>query len=178
MRTYALRIGCSHVLKSRSGLTLIEVLIALAVLSIGLAGLASMHFSSLQYVHSAYHRSLASTIALDFEERLWLELADPSLARCPDTGTGEESAAAALVVDWTRNSVGEVWEWSTADLIHISNLVVTTGTPVTTTLSTEIPVTLSWSENRFSDTEPTLEQFTYTVRIICRPDFSSEEASS
>ena len=37
----------------QTGLTLIEVLIALVVLSIGLAGLASMHLSSVQYVHSS-----------------------------------------------------------------------------------------------------------------------------
>ena len=61
---------------AQCGFSILEVLIALAVLSIGLAGLAVMHFNSLKYVHSAYYRSLASAVALDFEERLWLELAD------------------------------------------------------------------------------------------------------
>jgi len=46
------------------GFTLIEVLIALAVLSIGLAGMAALQLSSLQYTHSAHYRSLATTIAL------------------------------------------------------------------------------------------------------------------
>ena len=49
----------------QSGLSILEVLIALAVLAIGLAGLAVMHMNSLKYAHSAYYRSIASAAALD-----------------------------------------------------------------------------------------------------------------
>lgn len=71
------------------GLSLIEILVALLVLSIGLAGMAALHLNSLKNVSSSYYRSLASTIALDYEERLWLEAArladtDPATAVCPD----------------------------------------------------------------------------------------------
>ncbi len=163
----------------RSGLTMIEVLIALAILSLGLAGLASMHLGSLQYVHSAYYRSLASTIALDLEERLWLELADHETVACPDTGIGEGSTAESLIADWTRTAVGdEDWNWSTADLVRIPNLTVGMGMPVTTTSSTEIPVTLTWNESRFNELESTSEQFVYTIRILCRTGSESEESTS
>ena len=148
---------------------MIEVLIALLVLSIGLAGLASMHFTSLQYVHSAYYRSLASIIAMDYEERLWLELADNSLTGCPDTGTGDGTTAAGLITNWARDTVGGDWDWSTAHLTTIPNLAVTMGTPTTESSYTEVPVTLSWNESRFSDDESTSEQFIYNVRILCRP---------
>ncbi|MCP4048222.1 MAG: hypothetical protein GY732_19780 [Gammaproteobacteria bacterium] len=158
---------------------MIEVLIALALLSLGLAGLASMHLGSLQYVHSAHYRSLASTIALDFEERLWLELADNELATCPGTGLGEGSTTATLIADWTRTAVGdEDWAWSTTDLVRIPNLTVEIGTAVTTTSCTEIPVTLTWNENRFEELESTSEQFSYTVRILCRPGSAGGESGS
>jgi type IV pilus assembly protein PilV len=158
-----------------SGLTLIEVMVALVVMSIGLAGLASMHLNSVQYVHSAYYRSLASVIATDFEERLWLEIADHALTGCPGVDTGEGTAAAALVEDWTRDAVGDTWNWSTGYQLKIPDLNVTMGTPVTTLSWAQVPVTLSWNENRFNDEENTTEQFTYTVRIPCRPETSEDE---
>ena len=158
---------------------MIEVLIALALLSLGLAGLASMHLGSLQFVHSAYYRSLASTIALDYEERLWLELADHGITTCPDTGIGEGSTAETLIADWTRTAVGEEdWDWTTADLVRVPNLTIEMGTPVTTTSSIEIPVTLSWNENRFQELEGTSEQFSYTVRILCKPGSAGGESTS
>lgn len=156
-----------------SGLTMIEILIALALLSLGLAGLAVMHLGSLKYVHSAHYRSLASTIALDFEERLWLELADDASAICPGTGTGEGSTTATFIADWNRTAIGEEdWDWSTADLIRIPNLTVEMGSAVTTSSSIEIPVTLMWNESRFDELESTSEQFSYTVRILCKPGSS------
>ncbi len=55
----------------------------------------------------AHYCSLASTIALDFEERLWLELTNEDLVQCPQIGTEGGSAAAKLIADWARTSVGE-----------------------------------------------------------------------
>ena len=162
----------------KKGLTMIEVLIALLLLSFGLASLATMQLSSLQYVHSAYYRSLASTIALDFEERLWLELADNDLTLCPGIGTEDGSTPANLIADWSRTAVGDSWEWSTADLIKIPNLSVSLGTAVTTSTCTEIPVTLTWNELRFNEVESTSEQFSYTVRILCRQASSGGESAS
>ena len=54
-----------------SGFTLIEILIALLVLSIGLLGLAAVQFQSLQNSHASYERSMASMQARDLVERLW-----------------------------------------------------------------------------------------------------------
>jgi type IV pilus assembly protein PilV len=52
------------------GLTLVEVLIALLVLSIGLLGLAGLHTLSLQYNTSAYYRSQATALAYDLADRM------------------------------------------------------------------------------------------------------------
>jgi type IV fimbrial biogenesis protein FimT len=144
----------------------------MAVISIGLAGVAVMQMTTLQFVHSAHYRSMVTTIALDLEERLWLELADNALVGCPDTGTGDGSPVAELLEHWDRDYVGgqdpDDWNWSTARMLKVPNLTITVGEPVTGTRVVQIPATLSWNESRFSDDEDTTEQFTYNVRIPCR----------
>lgn len=158
----------------QTGLSLIEVLIALAVISIGLAGMAAMQLTTLQFVHSAHYRSMASTIALDLEERLWLELADDALSGCPDVTNDAGSPIDQLLDHWSRDYVGGSgagdWGWSSARMLKVRDLTVTAGTPVTGTAVTEIPVTLSWNESRFSNVESTTESFVYNVRILCRPE--------
>lgn len=162
--------------KMRNGFTLIEVMIALAVLTIGLAGLAAMQLSSMQYAHSSHFRSLATTIAMDFEERLWLRLADnANLLLCD--GSTIASAASDLATHWNRSAVGTDedgdgdpdWDWSTANMLKIPNLVITPGAADTSVPTVVlIPITMTWGEMRFSDTEATTESFAYNVRIQCR----------
>jgi type IV pilus assembly protein PilV len=157
------------------GLTILEVLIALAILSLGLAGLAIMHMNSLKYAHSAYYRSVASAVALDFEERLWLELADTSVLDCPDASTAGD-AFTAIAAEWRDRSQLPNDHWSGFDTrtTQIRDLTITPGT-VTTTTFAELPVTLSWTDARFDDTadesivdESDTESYVYTVRMLCK----------
>ena len=55
---------------SMQGFTLIEVLIAVLVLSIGLLGLASLQAASLKNNYGAYMRSQASILANDMADRI------------------------------------------------------------------------------------------------------------
>jgi type IV pilus assembly protein PilV len=52
------------------GLTLVEILIALLVLSIGLLGLAGLQTTSLKFNTSAYYRTQATTLAYDLADRM------------------------------------------------------------------------------------------------------------
>lgn len=142
---------------------MLEVLVTLLVVSVALAGMAALQMNSLQHVHSAHYRSLASSIALDFEERLWLELADNAISGCPDVTNAGGSTADELLTAWTRSTFdGET-------MLKIPNLAVTMGTPVTGTSVTRVPITLSWGESRFTDTgEAATESYTFNVRILCR----------
>ncbi len=54
----------------QSGLSLLEILIAVLVLSIGLLGLAALHATSLKANHGAYHKSQATFLAYDMADRL------------------------------------------------------------------------------------------------------------
>lgn len=56
--------------RSMTGFTLIEVLIALLVLSIGLLGLAALQNATLQFNQSAYLRSQATNLAYDMIDRM------------------------------------------------------------------------------------------------------------
>jgi type IV pilus assembly protein PilV len=52
------------------GVALLEVLIAVVILSIGMLGLASLQVNSLRFNHSAYLRSQATILAYDITERM------------------------------------------------------------------------------------------------------------
>ncbi len=57
--------------KSRcQGLTLIEILIALLVVSVGLLGLVAMQTSSVKFTTSAYQRTQATALAYDLVDRM------------------------------------------------------------------------------------------------------------
>lgn len=52
------------------GITLVEILVALLVLSIGLLGLAGLQTMSLQFNTSAYYRTQATALAYDLSDRM------------------------------------------------------------------------------------------------------------
>lgn len=58
----------------QQGFTLLEVLIAIVVLSFGLLGLAALQLKALQDSHSSYQFSIANLAAKDIRERLWAAL--------------------------------------------------------------------------------------------------------
>ena len=63
-------------MKTNSGFTLIEVLIAMLVLAVGLLGLAGMQATGIRNNLSAYNRSLATQLAYDMADRMRSNVAD------------------------------------------------------------------------------------------------------
>ncbi len=53
-----------------AGFTLVEILIALLVLSIGMLGIAALQAATVQFNHSAYLRSQATSLAYDIVDRM------------------------------------------------------------------------------------------------------------
>ncbi len=83
------------------GFTLLEVLVAVLVLSIGLLGLAGLMASSLRNNHSAYYRSQATWLAYDVIDRMRTNLpnaADYAVALGGAPAGG--GLAGADVADW------------------------------------------------------------------------------
>jgi type IV pilus assembly protein PilV len=68
------------------GFSLIEVLVAVAVLGIGLLAVGGLQLKSLQEAQAGYQRTLASLAAQDAAERLWGEAqvkAEAGESECP-----------------------------------------------------------------------------------------------
>ncbi len=140
---------------SQSGLTLIEVMVALLVLSIGLAGVAILHLSSMRYAHSSYYSSIASTAALDLEERLWIVAAE-----------NEDSCVTSGQVDDVITALLNRWSGTDANRVVIPNLQINdVDVNVVTGQYTDVSVILRWADNRFG--EDLTEEFSYNARVAC-----------
>ncbi|MEW5769538.1 MAG: type IV pilus modification protein PilV [Pseudomonadota bacterium] len=59
----------------QQGFTLLEILVAIVVLSLGLLGLAGLQAVSLRYNQTAYYRSIATQQAFDMADRIRANLA-------------------------------------------------------------------------------------------------------
>ncbi len=175
----------------QAGLTLLEVLIALLVLAIGMAGLGALLLTALSNVHSASHFSLASAVALDFEERLWYEIAQRSVDRGSTLdGNGcltvaqIDGVANRLADHWGEEQASADWNWTGADRFSSPGLRFDEITDADTELfigavggdSTginfqRVTATIRWDEARFglADDE---EEYRIRVGIVCRPDFN------
>jgi len=151
-----------------AGLTLIEVLIAVLVLALGMAGLATLYLFSLASVHSGLLSSLASTIALDFEERLWVETGAAGDGTCPNP----IDVSNALKADWDGSRVG---------FLSLPNLSLAPGAIVPGERFQQVPIRITWAEDRFRSDDsvnqeeenagatPAQETFDYVARVYCTP---------
>ena len=121
------------------GFSLLEVLVALVVLSVALLGLAGLQLKSLQGAHVAYQRSLGTLAARDAGERLWEWQANQRIAgapfACPD-GT----VLASLEGDWRQD-----WE-PVLPGFEQSVLQEMSG-------SCRFAVTARWHDDRFTSAE-------------------------
>ena len=160
---------CRVGLAGASGFTLIEVLIALLVLAIGLVGIASLHLAGMRNAHSSYYTSIASSIALDFEERLWLEMGDVSDGCLPNARVN--AVVAELAGDWGAQEGGNVAIPLTNIINHEIRLDGTDGGP----FWMEVQISIEWSDERFGGNGNGTERFPYTARLICAPEDESTE---
>ena len=161
---------------------MIEVMVALLVLSIGLVGIAALHLNSLRNAHSAYYSSIASSIALDFEERLWLSVADKGSTACVDQDD-VDAIAASLSGIWTGNDFNPASgvPMVIPQIPGVNQVIAGTVSDGPEEYSwTEVPLTVRWPDDRFSDVgQAGFEEFYFTARVVCyvpEPDEEEEES--
>ncbi|NEZ02730.1 hypothetical protein G4Y73_01040 [Wenzhouxiangella sp. XN201] len=166
------------------GMSLIEAMIALLVLTIGLVGLGALMLTSMKNVHSSAHYSVASAIVLDLEEQLWFDITRTAVSS-PTTGCISDTAigarASAVVTEWEAAAAGGEGAWSDANRFKMPGISLAVGTTTVSGVDKDadgvddvswktVPVTLSWDEGRFS-ADQTSESYTANITLPCRPNF-------
>lgn len=161
MKNSATIIRRSPSMKSVRGLTLIEILVAVLVVSVGLLGLAGLQAGALQQNHTAYTRTQVSNLAADITDRM---RANRERAEAGDYDIDfDESAPTGSTV-----AASDLRGWR--DLIDD---VLPRGTgAVTVNGNDEVTVRICWLDTRESE-QPTIESdctgerelFTYRSRL-------------
>ncbi|MDF1589447.1 MAG: type IV pilus modification protein PilV [Gammaproteobacteria bacterium] len=129
------------------GFTLLEVLIAVFILSIGLLGLARLQLTGLQHNESAYLRTQASILASDMFDQMRANQIDAQngrylLGMVDDVPVAPASVAEFDLTDWMSNIIALLpagdGEISCADSNVADGFSCSTGSVYT--------VTVSWRE--------------------------------
>jgi len=133
----------------QKGLTLIEVMIALAVFSFGLLALAALMASGLKYNTSALHRSYATSQAYDMADRMranrkglefYIPLNDSVDPECFGTET-ETSCTSEEMAQY------DAWQWNRDNFRLLPE-----GTGTVSLESSIYTITISWNDDRDSGT--------------------------
>ena len=142
-----------HNKKHLSGFTLLEVMIALLVLSIGLLGIAALQANSLKVNHGAYQRSQAIFLAYDMMDRLRANRTAALAGQC-DIAMGATLGGTDMcdvdVNDWQNNFVGAL-------------LPTGQGFIDCTTTANICVITVQWDEGRQAGSATT--QFSITADL-------------
>lgn len=129
----------------QSGFTLLEVLVAMLVLSIGLLGLAGLMASSMRNNQSAYHSTQATWLAYDILDRMRANRAG-ALA-------GEYAAANALGSPATCSTTAPTGLIAARDISGWKNMIacalpVGDGRITVTPANRRVSVTIQWNDSR------------------------------
>ena len=146
-----------HINIQTTGFTLLEVMIAMVIFSIGLLGLASLQATALQNEHASYSRSQAILLAYEMADRI---KANPggSVNYVIDTNTVTVSGYSGsdmcvsnncTITDIVKYDMGE-WKGAITALLPGGKSAITrTATPLTHT------ITVHWDEDRTGATGTT-----------------------
>lgn len=130
---------------SQAGFTLVEVLVALVVMSVGMLGIAALYLEGLRAGRTALYRTTAVTLAADMADRIRANRnAGPAYA---GTGPGANGDCVNGPVDCTAEELAaDDWlDWNTQLVTRLpegaaGEIVVDGAAPATYTIS------LSWPE--------------------------------
>jgi type IV pilus assembly protein PilV len=136
-------------MNKNAGFTLIEVLIAMLVLSVGLLGLAGLQATGLKNNQSAYNRSQATQLAYDIADRMRANASATNNYATTFMDPPDATAQAdCLVVSTTCTaadmSENDLFDWNTAVMTlpsGIGTITVVAGPPRVFT------ITIAWDDD-------------------------------
>jgi len=130
---------------SQHGFSLVEVLIALAILSIGLLGLAALQTVSLKVGHDSYQRTQATMLAYDMVDRMRANPVGYAAAKYDNILANTNPGTSDCVsVTCTTDEIADydirTWHTILAAILSLREGTIS-GSGATRT------ITISWSEN-------------------------------
>jgi type IV pilus assembly protein PilV len=141
--------------RSSGGFSLLEVLIAIVVMSFGLLGLVGLQMTAMKNNHSAYHRAQATLLAYDIIDRMRANR-DVALAGTYDITMG---AAAPGTTTTIVNADRAAWLNALAARLPSGD-----GSIATTTATSTVVVTIQWDDSRGTDGS-TSKQWTLQAQL-------------
>ena len=163
---------------AQAGFALLEVLVAVLVLSIGLLGIAGLQVSGLRFNHSAYMRSQATLLAYEMADRMRAN--QPTMLAngydIPDPAGGVsfpacETAAGCTAAEMAQNDVFR-WQQRLAQVLPNGRGVVcldampmndgTPAAPACNVAGTTYAIKIWWDDNRTGDPD-TFQRFVVTL---------------
>lgn len=144
------------------GVSLIEVLVAIVVLSIGLLGLAGLQASGMRVGQSSIHRSQAAQLAYDMADRIRANLAavkdyEIALTAAPPTGT---TVAKRDLQDWRQRL-----------------RALPAGTGAVTLGASDVTIVVQWDDTRGAGTLRGTEEDTSDVVAAQKEQLSKLQTS-
>ncbi len=137
---------------NQKGLSLIEVMIALAVFSFGLLALAALMASGLKYNTSALHRSHATSQAYDMGDRMRanrLGLDAGYYNNLSDSGTDPDCIGSGCTPE--QMAQYDSWQWNTDNARLLPEGVGTVS--LKSSDSGIYTITIAWNDDRDPGTE-------------------------
>ena len=127
----------------QSGFSLVEVLIALVIMSVGMLGIAGLYLQSLQAGRTSMFRHQAVSLAGDVADRI---RANPSAAIAyAGVGANNNCVAANIDCDVAGMAANDIWIWDqqAANSLPNGDVVVAFDDTVAPPIYT---ITVSWDE--------------------------------
>lgn len=161
------------------GLTLIEVLVALTVLSLGLFGLAALQTHSIAMSQSSYYRGIAADLATDLADRIHANRSPfvtsstaetgaaypPNFANCPQNTSSPDSdpACSAQAAGHSAFLVSEeMGEWNQALRTQLPNATYALTATTASNYVYRYTLSITWTDDRLQKTPQVM---TYQVVI-------------
>jgi type IV pilus assembly protein PilV len=137
----------------QAGFSLMEVMVALLVLSIGLLGLAALQTSAIKMNHQSYQRTQATTLIYEIIDRMRANVTAASAGRyviasgAADPTPAKYCHAAACTAD--ELAVYDLWQWRNA-VKGANNTTLAESDSFIQVNGTQHVITVTWKENGIS----------------------------
>ena len=152
------------------GFTLFETMVALAVTSVGLLGMASLQVAAMNGTQSSHQRVQASFLAYDLADRMRNNLMsmrsgdyDLSLGTVPTSASCRGASAACTPAQLAAADVSE-WRALVATTLIGGDASVATNTPAGSPV-TNVTVTITWADSRTLPGNQGVDRLVYNIAM-------------